>query len=119
MFLQVAYPVTKVMSEFTSDPTSGNEQKENITKGSELYIHTSVCISKRLTLRQITQELRNLNNYSKWITMRRKAEVIGALSYNGRTGMFCSGRGGVDWYQIAGRLVQDTYSIVLPYSVAT
>ena len=52
--------------------------------------------------------------------LKQKPESIGTLSYNGRTGTLCIGRGVVvDWYQIAGRLVQETHRFVLPYSIVT
>ena len=52
-------------------------------------------------------------------TMRRKAELIFTLSYNnGRAGTLCIDRAAVDWYQIAGRLVEYIYNIVLSFTIA-
>ena len=51
-------------------------------------------------------------------TMRRKAELIFTLSYNGRADTLCIDRAAVDWYQIAGRLVEYIYNIVLSFIIA-
>ena len=40
---------------------------------------------------------------------------MGILSYNGKVVTLYIGRYVVDWKQIAGSLVQDTYRFVLPY----
>ena len=51
--------------------------------------------------------------------MKRKAESIGTLSYNGRPGTLCIGSDAVDWYQIVGRLVQDIHILLLLYNTTT
>ena len=53
------------------------------------------------------------------VVLMQNAEPVGTLSYNGRTGTLRTGRDAVDYYQIAGRLVQDTYRFVVPYHTAT
>ena len=51
--------------------------------------------------------------------LRRHAESISTLSYNGRADTLRTGGYAVDRYRIAGRLVQGTYRFVLPYSHLT